>query len=208
MTEKDCSHHEDKRQRLYRRIFAALLALIIIILFIIFLVWIILRPTKPRFVLQDATLYSVNLSEPNMLTTTMQVTVSSRNPNERISISYEKLDIYASYRNQQITLPTTIPSTTQGHKEITVWSPFLNGESVPVSPYLSTALTEDQNAGLLLVNIKIQGKIRWKVGTWISGKYRLNVNCPGYISSGERNKGIEIGPSIKYQFVQVCHVDV
>ncbi|KAF5751697.1 protein YLS9 [Tripterygium wilfordii] len=208
MCVKKCGHYETKRERLCRRIVSALLAITIIMLIIIFLVWIILRPTKPRFILQDATLYSLNISGPNVLTTSLQVSVSSRNPNERIGIYYEKLDIYASYRNQQITLPTAIPNSYQGHEEITVWSPFLNGESVPVSLYLSIALGQDQNTGHVLVNIKIQGNVKWKVGSWVSGNYRMDVNCPAFISSGEPNKGIEIGPATKYQFVQDCHVDV
>ncbi|GMG98418.1 hypothetical protein Nepgr_000258 [Nepenthes gracilis] len=43
-------------------------------------------------------------------------------------VYYEKLDVYAAYRNQQITLPTLLPPTYQGHKDTVVWSPFLYWE--------------------------------------------------------------------------------
>ncbi|XP_071723889.1 NDR1/HIN1-like protein 12 [Rutidosis leptorrhynchoides] len=210
MTEKkDCGHHEKEGgPSLGRLIFAALLAFIIIILFIIFLVWAILRPTKPRFLLQDATIYAFNVTPPNFLTSNIQVTISTRNPNGRIGIFYEKLDIYASYRNQQVTLATEIPRTYQGHKDIAIWSPFLYGNSVPISPYFAGSLSQDQSAGLILLSVKIYGKVKWKVGTWVSGKYRINVNCPAYISFSDRSKSVVIGSAIKYQIVQSCSVDV
>ncbi|XP_027083004.1 NDR1/HIN1-like protein 1 [Coffea eugenioides] len=208
MSAKDCGHYEHEKQKLFRRLFVALLAFIILILFIILLVWLILRPTKPHFLLQDATVYAFNVSAPNLLTSDFQITLSSRNPNDRIGIYYDRLDAYASYRGQQITLPTLLPSTYQGHKDITVWSPFLYGNSVPIAPYYTDALTQDQFAGTVLINIKVNGRVRWKVGTFISGRYRLYVNCPAYINLGNRNSGIMVGPAIKYQLVQSCHVDV
>ncbi|KAK2996648.1 hypothetical protein RJ639_024270 [Escallonia herrerae] len=208
MSEKDCGHHEDEQRKLHRRLLTALLAFIIVILFIVLLVWLILRPTKPRFVLQDATVYAFNLSSPNSLTSNLQVTLSSRNPNGRIGIYYDKLDVYATYRSQQITLPTLLPPTYQGHKDVTVWSPFLYGNAVPVAPYLADSLSQDQMAGTVLVHIKVYGRVRWKVGTFISGRYRLYVNCPAYIGFGSKNNGFAVGPVIKFQLVQGCNVDV
>ncbi|KAJ0020461.1 hypothetical protein Pint_31770 [Pistacia integerrima] len=213
MCEKECGHDDDDKKQLLRWLLIGVVAFIVAFLFIIFLFWLITKPTKPTFVLQDATLYAFNLSSvsaPSILTSNLQVTISSRNPNQRIGIYYEKVDVYASYRNQQITLPTMIPVTYQGHKDISVWSPFLYGDAVPLSPYVATSLSQDLNTGMVLVNIKVDGKIKWRVGTWISGKYRLNANCPAYLSFGEKSKGIAFatGAAIKYQFVQGCTVEV
>uniref|UniRef100_A0A2N9GXV6 Late embryogenesis abundant protein LEA-2 subgroup domain-containing protein n=1 Tax=Fagus sylvatica TaxID=28930 RepID=A0A2N9GXV6_FAGSY len=81
----------------------------------------------------------------------MQITVSSKNRMERVGIYYQKLDIYATYRSQQVTVPTSLPTNYQGHREIAVWSPFLYGESVPVAPGLMLALHQDQNVGAVLL---------------------------------------------------------
>ncbi|KAL9228617.1 hypothetical protein vseg_004173 [Gypsophila vaccaria] len=221
MTSKDCGHDDDERSGIIRPILGGLLFLIFIVLFVVFLIWLILRPTKPRFILQDATIYSFNVTQPNMLSSTFQITLSTRNPNQRIGVYYDRVDVYASYHNQQVSLPTRLPPTYQGHKDIIVWSPFLYGQSVPVAPYLGMSLQQDQNAGLVLMNIKIDGRVRWKVGTWISGKYRLNVNCPAIISfknkgndngngngNGNLNSGVTFGAGIKYQLASSCEVDV
>ncbi|KAM3374291.1 NDR1/HIN1-like protein 1 [Capsicum galapagoense] len=210
MSAKDCGHHDEERRKLHRRLFAALLGFVILILFIILLIFLKLRPTKPHFVLQDATIYSFNISSPNFLTTNFQITLASRNPNDKIGIYYDKLDVYATYRGQQITLPTLIPQTYQGHKDFTIWSPFVYGNSVPIAPYLTESLNQDQMAGTVLINVKVDGSVRWKVGTFVSGKYHLNVNCPAYVGVGGKMIGnsIAVGSAMKYQLVQNCHVDV
>lgn len=212
MSEKDCGHSHDDRKKLVRLILYAVGGLIIVVLLIIFLFWAITRPSKPSFILQDATLYAFNLSTgpspPNALTTNLQVTITTRNPNDKIGIYYQKADVYASYRNQQISLATLLPATYQGHKDVIVWSPFLCGNSVPVSPFVAESLGQDLNAGMVMVNIKVDGRIKWKVGTWISGRYHLHVNCPAYITFGDKSKGIASGASVKFQLVQSCSVDV
>ncbi|XP_058196162.1 NDR1/HIN1-like protein 1 [Rhododendron vialii] len=212
MTVKDCGYHHDHRKTLYRNIVAALVAFVLLVLLTILLIFLILRPTKPKFILIDATVYAFNVSAPNFLTTTLQVTLSSRNPNDRVGVFYDRVDVYATYRGQQITIPTVLPPTYQGHKDVNVWSPFIYGNAVPVAPYLAAALGEDQVTGRVLLNVKVDGRVRWKVGTWVSGRYHLYVNCPAYIVFGgdrvNSGGGIAVGSGVKFQLVQSCHVDV
>ncbi|XP_062166822.1 NDR1/HIN1-like protein 1 [Alnus glutinosa] len=209
MSAKDCGSHGQKRRRFFRRLCAAILVLAFIVLVVVLLVWAILQPNKPRFILQDATVYAFNLSTPNLLTSNFQVTLSARNPNDKIGIYYDRLDVYASYHSQQITLRTAIPPTYQGHKEINVWSPFIYGNEVPVAPYNSVALGQDQASGAVQLTIRIDGRVRWKVGTFISGRYHLYVRCPAYITFGTRTTGVIVGNNaIKYQLVTSCSVNV
>uniref|UniRef100_A0A0A0LVW5 Late embryogenesis abundant protein LEA-2 subgroup domain-containing protein n=1 Tax=Cucumis sativus TaxID=3659 RepID=A0A0A0LVW5_CUCSA len=213
MTVKDCDHHHHhdcERRRLYRRIACVIFTVVLLIGLVIFLIWAILRPSKPRLILQDVTLLGLNVSSvpPAAISTTMQITISSHNPNNRIGVYYQVMDVYAAYRGQQVTLPTLLPPTYQGHNDVTVWSPFLYGEAVPVAPEFAEALNEDNNVGAMLFNIKVNGQVRWKVGSWISGRYRLNANCPAYIKFGDPKNGIAFGPAMKFQFVQGCYVDI
>ncbi|XP_059646590.1 NDR1/HIN1-like protein 1 [Cornus florida] len=208
MSVKDCSHHKDRRRKLIRRFCAGLLIFNLILLIMILLVWAILQPKKPRFILQDATVYAFNVSAPNFVTSTIQITISSRNPNDKIGIYYDKLDVYAIYRSQQITYYTGIPPTYQGHKDVNVWSPFISGVNVPVAPYNGIALSQEQAGGSVQLIIKIDARVRWKVGTFTSGKYRLHVKCPAFLTFGSQTTGIVVGNAIKYQLVQRCGVSV
>ncbi|MFQ6638334.1 hypothetical protein Gotur_016554 [Gossypium turneri] len=202
----DCGRHD--KQQLTKRVAVAIFGFLIVFAIVVFLVWAILHPTQPHFILQDVTIYAFNLTAPNYLTSNMQITLVSRNPNERIGIYYHKLDVLASYRNQQITLPTLIPRTYQGHQDATVWSPLLYGNAVPVAPFLEVGLNQDMNAGMVLLNVKAFGQLKWKVGTWISGRYQININCPVYISFTGPTKAIQVGVAMKYQLVQSCSVDI
>lgn len=209
MSAKDCGNHGHKRRKLFRRIIAGILIFLLVALITILLIWAILRPTKPKFILQDATIYAFNVSTPNFLTSNFQVTLTSRNPNDKIGVYYDKLDVYATYRNQQITLRTSIPPTYQGHKEINVWSPFVYGTAVPVAPYNFVSLSQDQTNGVIPLIFKIDGRVRWKVGTFISGRYHLYVRCPAMINFGNKESGIPISENVvKYQLVRSCSVSV
>ncbi|KAJ9184561.1 hypothetical protein P3X46_004275 [Hevea brasiliensis] len=209
MSGKDCGSHGHKRRKLFRQIFACILILLFLVLVTILLIWAILRPSKPSFVLQDVTVYAFNVSVPNYLTSNFQITFSSRNPNDKIGIYYDRLDVYATYHSQQITLRTAIPPNYQGHKEINVWSPNVYGTAIPVAPYNSLSLSQDQSTGAVLLTIKMDGRVRFKVGTFISGKYHLYVRCPAYIQFGSRTAGIIVGEnSVKYSLLVSCSVSI
>ncbi|CAA3025096.1 NDR1/HIN1-like protein 1 [Olea europaea var. sylvestris] len=209
MTEEKCADDHSERRIIIRRCCTGLLIFTFTILVIILLIWAILQPKKPHFTLQDATIFSLNVSSPNIISSSIQVTINSRNPNSRIGIYYEKMEVYATYHNQQITYYTVIPPVYQGHKDINIWSPFVYGSNVPVAPYNGVALSQDKSNGAIWLIIKINGRVKWRVGSFVSGRYHLHVTCPAYIPLGySRNTGIVVGNAIKYQLSQTCSVSV
>ncbi|KAI3822692.1 hypothetical protein L1987_10288 [Smallanthus sonchifolius] len=208
MSVKQCSHHGDKKKKI-KRIGIGLGILAAIVLLIFFITWAILQPKKPRFVLQDATIYGFNVSAPILLSSNFQVTVSARNPNSKIGIYYDQLNIFATYHSQQITYFTVIQPVYQGHKDVNIWSPFVYGTNVPVAPYNGAALTQDQSNGAISLVIKLNGRVRWKVGSFISGRFHLHVTCQAYIPFGNKNSGIaRVVTGVKYQLAQKCSVNV
>ncbi|EXB66196.1 hypothetical protein L484_001752 [Morus notabilis] len=210
MSIKHCGHHHNEEWRkLVRRILIGLATLVVILAIVILLVWAILHPSKPRFVLQDVTVYNFTASAgpPYALTAVIQATISSRNPNDRVGVYYHQLDVFPSYRGQQITAALLLPASYQGYNDVTVWSPMLLGNDVPISPYLQQLLSQDLNVGSMLVDIKIVGRVKWKVGSWVSGKYHFDVNCPAYLQLGGSTGIIPVGPAMKLQLLLRCHVE-
>ncbi|GLT90105.1 hypothetical protein SLE2022_080570 [Rubroshorea leprosula] len=207
---KDCHHqHCCERKKLLRKILTFILIAFLLILITILIIWAILRPTKPTFILQDVTVSVFNASTPNLLTTNFQVTIKSGNPNDRTGIYYDKLDIYATYHGQQVTLPTAIPPTFQGSNEVNVWSPLICGTDVPIAPFNSVLLNQEQSSGGVTLLIKADGRVRWKVGSFTSGRYHLYVRCPAFISFGSGSTGIIISENVvKYQMATRCTVSV
>ncbi|KHN37436.1 Pyrophosphate--fructose 6-phosphate 1-phosphotransferase subunit beta [Glycine soja] len=150
----ECEHHKGKKRKIFRQVFWCIVVFLFLVLLTILLIWAILRPTKPTFTLQDVTVYAFNATIPNFLTSNFQVTLISRNPNDRIGVYYDRLETFVTYRSQQVTYRTSIPPSYQGHKEEDVWSPFVYGTNVPVAPFnfvgLSQDVTEEQLATLFL----------------------------------------------------------
>ncbi|KAL0709172.1 hypothetical protein Bca4012_016150 [Brassica carinata] len=212
MAVKECGSNESKSPRLLNFIRRNIIWLIILITVTIIgcvLAWILHTP-KPRFILQDATVFSFNVSgdPPNLLTSSIQTTLISRNTNGKTGIYYDRLDVYASYQNQQITLPTSIPVTYQGHEEVNVWSPFVGGRYVPIARTNALSLIQEQSRGAVKVLVHVDGKIRWKVGPFTRTS-RLFVRCPAFISFGNSAAGVVVwGRGVKYTLVTVCSVSV
>ncbi|XP_073526254.1 uncharacterized protein [Phyllobates terribilis] len=212
MSVKDCGKHKDKKKELLKKIGIGVGIFVLVLLLLALILWLVLRPaSKPVFLLQDATVHTFNLTgyPPNFITSTFQLTVQCRNPNGRISIYYDSLMVYATYRTQQITAPTSFPPTYQDTNGINVWSPYVTGVLVPIAPYVGQAISQDQTAGNILINFQMNGRLRWKVGAFVSATYNLHVNCPAYITVANSNAGAVVGyHAVKYQLSQTCSVSL
>ncbi|KAG8046272.1 hypothetical protein GUJ93_ZPchr0008g13039 [Zizania palustris] len=220
MSIKHCEQHKDcERQRLYRRCCAAVFGIILLLLLIVLIVWLVLRPTKPRFYLNDVTVVCLNVSTSSAgysysyLAVTMQATIAARNANDRVGIYYDRADVYAEYKGLRITVPTALPPVYQGHPDLTVWSPFISGSNVQLPPYLAVSITQDETAGYLLVTIRVDGWIRYKAGAFITSHYHLRVRCPALlvVNDGRGSYGSNTGGGdgyFRFQRAAACVVDV
>ncbi|KAK7317072.1 hypothetical protein RJT34_00997 [Clitoria ternatea] len=181
---KPCgSQQRLKIERNYKKLFYALSAFFTSILLLLLLIWLILHPAKPQFSLKEVDIYQLNLSGPN-LNSSIQLTLLSKNPNQKVGIYYDEFQVYATYKGQQITGDTPVPPFYQGQDETNLLTASLLGNSLPVAPSLGYELAHDQTLGRLVLILKVNGKLRWKVGTWVSGHYRFNVNCFSIIGFG------------------------
>lgn len=81
---------------------------------------------------------------------------------------------------------------------------------MPVAPYNGLALGQDQANGAIWMMIKINGRVRWRVGSITTGSYNIHVTCPAYIPFGNNNAGtvVTVGGVIKYQLSVSCEVSV
>ncbi|KAL8240795.1 hypothetical protein R6Q59_014150 [Mikania micrantha] len=154
------------------------------ILLIILIFWLILHPTKPQFSLKQADINRLVVSETHLLNSSIQLTLVAINPNRQVGIFYDEMQVYASYKAQQITGHSYVAPFYQDCKDSDVLSAMLVANDLPVAPSLNYDLGRDQMAGRLVLNIKTNGLIRWKVGVWVSGKYRFGVSCVAVLGFG------------------------
>ncbi|KAJ9174350.1 hypothetical protein P3X46_017381 [Hevea brasiliensis] len=181
---KHCAKKEINVNKFYKKFFFIFSSFFTSILFLILIVWLILRPAKPQFSLKEADIYQLKLSGFNLLNSSIQLTLLSKNPNDKVGIYYDELQAYAAYKGQQITVATPFPPFYQGHQDSNLLTASLIGTGLPVASSFGYEVGRDQTAGKLFLNVKVNGRLRWKVGTWVSGRYRLNVNCVAVMAFG------------------------
>ncbi|XP_062223156.1 NDR1/HIN1-like protein 1 [Phragmites australis] len=211
MSKEKHHRHEHHLRRCCGGLASCLLALVLIVAFIALVVYLALRPSKPAFYLQDLQLrHPISLGDPS-LTAEAQVTLASRNPNDRVGILYRRLDVFVTYRDEPITVPVSLlPAPLyQGHRDVAVWSPVLSAEDVPVAGYVADAMKQDVAAGYVALEVRVDGRVKWKVGSWVSGSYHLFVSCPAVLSAGYPGAGGN-GTVADLKFVQPtgCSVEV
>ncbi|XP_059634455.1 NDR1/HIN1-like protein 12 [Cornus florida] len=141
-------------------------------------VWLVYRPHKPQFTVVGAAIYGLNATSPPFISITMQFTIVTRNPNKRVSIYYDHLSVFVSYRNQAITAPVSLPPLFQEKHSTVAMSPVLGGGGeVPVSAEVVNGLVMDEGYGVVGLRVVVLGKVRWKAGAIKTGRYGMYVKC-------------------------------
>lgn len=139
--------------------------------------WLVYRPHKPQFKVVAAAIYELNTSTLPLLSTTMQFTVLTRNPNKRLSIYYDKLSTFVSYRNEPITPQVMLPPFYHRKHSTVAVSPVVGGTPVPVSLDVVNALVTDETYGVVGLRLVFFGRLRWKAGAIKTRHYGVYVKC-------------------------------
>ncbi|XP_018822756.1 NDR1/HIN1-like protein 12 [Juglans regia] len=140
--------------------------------------WLFYRPHKPQFKVVGASIYDFNTTAPPLISTTMQFTVVTRNPNKRLSIYYDRLSAFVSYKNQAITPQGMLPPLFHEKHSTVVVSPVVGGGTVPVSVEVANGLMIDEAYGVVGLRLVLMGRLRWKAsGPIRTGHYRVYVKC-------------------------------
>ncbi|KAJ7951384.1 NDR1/HIN1-like protein 12 [Quillaja saponaria] len=166
------------RLRYSRRGFCTFLTILLLLIAITTLIlWLIYRPYKPQFTVVSAAIYDLNTTSPPFISTTMQFTVLARNPNRRVSIYYDNIYTYVSYKNQVITPQVMLPPLFQEKHSTVVLSLVIGGTPVPVALDVANGLMMDEKYGVVSLRLGLLGKLRWKAGAIRTGHNEFSVTC-------------------------------
>ncbi|KAL5572215.1 hypothetical protein UlMin_021812 [Ulmus minor] len=141
------------------------------------ILWLVYRPQKPKFTVVGAAIYDLNTSSPPLISTTIQFTIVTRNPNKRVSIYYDKFYAFVTYRNQAITPQLMLPPLFHETRTTVAMSPVLGGQAVAVSPEVVNGLAVDEAYGVVGLRVVLVGRIRWKAGAIKTAHYGVYVKC-------------------------------
>lgn len=164
-----------------RLICCTLFAILILSGIVALILYLVYRPSKPHFSILSASVFQLsnasNASPATAVSTSMQFTISIRNPNDRASIRYDQLSAYVTYKDQAITPPVQLPSLFQEEDSSVAVSPVIGGEVVPVSADVAAGLMTDENYGVVSMRLVLLGRLKYKSGPFKSQWYAMYVRC-------------------------------
>jgi hypothetical protein len=141
---------------------SSLVALVIIL-------WLTLRPSAPHFSLLAAT-----ATASNGTLARLDAALVAHNPNARAAALYDHLVIQASYgAGVQLAAAAQPFEQTQGD---VVLSASLASSAEPAAVSAVEAETESGRPTTLL-RLRVEGQLRWKVASWVSGRRALAAQC-------------------------------
>jgi hypothetical protein len=139
--------------------------------FSLLLAWLMLRPHKPRYYVDYASLSELNITEkiPN---SRMEFNVTVRNPNGKMGIYYHKMDWNVYHEDQRIA-SSYLPPFYQHHKNTTFLHPVVTGQQN------LTSRNDQKNSsrGALEMILRLHSKVRFKVWFLKSWDFKMRVKC-------------------------------
>ncbi|XP_031502123.1 NDR1/HIN1-like protein 3 [Nymphaea colorata] len=162
-------------------IIGTLLKLIVSIVVILgiaaLIIWLVLRPSAVKFYVEDVSLTQFNLANTSTLHYDLKLNVSIRNPNRKIGIDYDKLEVAAYYADERFGW-VQLPGFYQGHKNTSILQTAFKGQSLMVpGDSIANIFNEQKASGSYYVDVKIKPKMRFKIGQLKTTKYSPNVWC-------------------------------
>lgn len=139
--------------------------------FSILLAWLILRPHKPKYYVDYASLSQPNITEKNP-DSRMEFNVTVRNPNGKIGIYYHKME-WNVYDEKGRIASSYLPPFFQHHKNTTFLHPVLTGHEYPIS----RKYQKKSSQGALEMKLRLHSKVRFKVWFLKSWDFKMRVKC-------------------------------
>ncbi|CAK7332131.1 unnamed protein product [Dovyalis caffra] len=161
--------------KLCRIIAVVILALIVLFGLAVLITWLIIKPKQLVYRIDSASVHQFNQNN-NHLNATFDFIVKAHNPNGKISVYYDSIEVSASYEGQTIAFNTLEPFY-QPHRNVTRLDAALVARDVALSEALSRDLKQQRTSGDIGLDVRIKARIRFKVGI-IKLKHRtLRISC-------------------------------
>ncbi|GAU45895.1 hypothetical protein TSUD_24970 [Trifolium subterraneum] len=151
----------------------------IIIAVVIFAVlfWLIVHPNYIKFTITDASLTQFNFRNNNTLHYDLSVNIMIRNPNRRVGIYYDNIEMLAFYKDVRFG-SQTFGKFFQSHKNTSFLKAVFRGQKViALSSDQIRELNKGTKNGVYAIVVKVFLKARFKFGFFKTWEGNPKVGC-------------------------------
>lgn len=180
--------------------FALVLLQIIVIGVLAAVIFFVFRPKVPKYSVDAMRITEFNLGNDNSLSATFNVNITARNPNKKIGIYYEGGSHLSVWYTGRKLCEGSLPKFYQGHRNTTVLSLALAGQTADAAGLLQS-LQADQQTGSIPLNLRARVPVRLKLGKLKLMKWKFLVRCRLTVDSLAADNVIRIrNSSCKFRF--------
>ncbi|CAN4120405.1 unnamed protein product [Withania somnifera] len=173
---------------LCRCIAISLLTLLIIVGIVVLIIWLVLRPHKILYSIENSSIHNYNLTNNNHLNANFNFTIRAYNPNKRVSIYYDYIEVKLFSDSQSIAFNNIIQPFYQPHRNVTHLNVSLSVNDVALYEDIAHDFKTQRSSGNVEVEMKIRAKIRFKVGKWKSSHRKLKILCTPRVNFSNSRK--------------------
>ncbi|XP_062104557.1 uncharacterized protein At1g08160-like [Humulus lupulus] len=184
-TTEDHQQTKPPRTRPERHILIIWLATLLLVLtvavgLVVLMVRLVLHPKRLVFSVEDSSVQHFHISNDNHLKASFNFTLRSYNPNSRLSIYYDSIEFEVYYRNQTLAFGAVDHPFFQHRKHKVTRLNLTATTTATMFISLPSSVSGDlrNQKKVVEVDLKLNGRIRFKVGVWKSSHRTLTVVCP------------------------------
>lgn len=153
-----------------------LLTVIVVVGLAILITWLVIRPRRLVYAVENATIQNYTLTSNNHLTATFNFTLEAFNPNTHASIYYDYIEAQLLYDDQLLAVHNADPFI-QPQENVTHLDLFLPAKDAPMSADVARDFKVERTNGNVELELRVHVKVRFKVGVWKSSHRKLKVIC-------------------------------
>ncbi|XP_019199086.1 PREDICTED: uncharacterized protein At1g08160-like [Ipomoea nil] len=153
-----------------------LLGVIVVVGLAILIAWLVIRPRRLVYAVENATIQNYTLTSNNRLTATFNFTLEAFNPNTHAAVYYDAIEAQLFYDDQLIADHGADPFL-QPHRNVTHLDLSLPAKDVAVNANVARDFKVERTNGNVELELRVYSKVRLKVGVWKSGHRKLKVIC-------------------------------
>lgn len=179
---------------------ALIIIQIIVVAILAAIVYFVFEPKIPKYSVDSMRITQFTPGNDNSLSATFNVNITARNPNKKIGIYYEGGSHLSVWYTGTKLCEGSLPKFYQGHRNTTVLSLVLTGQTQDASG-LVASLQAQQQTGNIPLNLRATVPVRLKLGSLKLMKWKFLVRCRLNVDSLAQDNAIRIrDSSCKFRF--------
>ncbi|XP_073027710.1 NDR1/HIN1-like protein 10 [Primulina eburnea] len=159
---------------LLRCIALTALASIAFTVLVVIIIWVSIQPRKLKYSMEHSSIGAYNQTK-DILNAKFHFVLRAHNPNKRVSLYYDRIDVSVLYEDQILSVGTVAPFY-QPRRNVTHLDLDLAAKNEKLYGAVARDLKVDQASGDADLNVKIRAKIRLKIGVFKIHR-KLKVLC-------------------------------